>query len=208
MHKIPYRRMQPQVPRRAIVAVVDGVLGDQIQAWRERYDARHATLLPPHLTLCYRPPDAPLADLEAQVRHAFARPILVRLGPVFVLSHREAPLAVSIHATDELEAARQRLFDGTHVQMGGRHEWPWHITCIRYGYKRDCEALLATAAQELALDAPWLIERISYLELRDGRYRPVAEWDLNLDDARPSAAPGREISRNSCGPRARMGVSQ
>lgn len=208
MHKIPYRRMQPQVPRRAIVAVVDGVLGDQIQAWRERYDARHATLLPPHLTLCYRPPDAPLADLEAQVRHAFARPILVRLGPVFVLSHREAPLAVSIHATDELEAARQRLFDGTHVQMGGRHEWPWHITCIRYGYKRDCEVLLATAAQELALDAPWLIERISYLELREGRYRPVAEWDLNLDDVRPSAGPGRETSRNSCGPRARMGASQ
>lgn len=190
------------------MAVVDGVLGDQIQAWRERYDARHATLLPPHLTLCYRPPDAPLADLEAQVRHAFARPILVRLGPVFVLSHREAPLAVSIHATDELEAARQRLFDGTHVQMGGRHEWPWHITCIRYGYKRDCEVLLATAAQELALDAPWLIERISYLELREGRYRPVAEWDLNLDDVRPSAGPGRETSRNSCGPRARMGASQ
>jgi len=180
--------MQPQLPRRAIVAVVDGVLGERIQAWRERYDARHATLLPPHLTLCYRPPDAPLADLEAQVRHAFIQPVLVRLGPVFVLSHREAPLAVSIHNTDQLEAARQRLFDGTHVQMGGRHEWPWHITCIRYGYKRDCQALLAIAAQELALDAPWLIERISYLELRDRRYRPVAEWDLNLNVAGAAGA--------------------
>src|SRR5579864_2284313 len=150
--------MQPPVPRRVLVAVVKGALGDQIQAWRERYDAKHAARLPPHLTLCYRPPDAALADLEHQVRHAFTRPIRVRLGPVFVLNHREAPLAVSVHETEDLEAARRRLFDGRYVQMGGRHEWPWHITCIRYGYKRDCEALLATAARELALDALWLIE--------------------------------------------------
>jgi hypothetical protein len=116
--------------------------------------------------------------MEAQVRHAFSQPVAVRLGPVFVLGHVEAPLAVSIHETELLEEARRRLFDGTHVQMGGRHEWPWHITCIRYGAKRDRDALLATAATELSLDAPWLIDRISYLELRDGRYQPVAEWDL------------------------------
>jgi hypothetical protein len=60
--------------------------------------------------------------------------------------------------------------------MGGRHEWPWHITCIRYGHKRDRGALLAAAAGELALDAPWLIDTISYLELRDGRYEPLVEW--------------------------------
>jgi 2'-5' RNA ligase superfamily len=170
--------MQPPVPRRVLVAVVTGSLGDQIQAWRERYDARHAARLPPHLTLCYRPPDAALTDLEAQVRHAFDEPVPVRLGPVFVLGHPEAPLAVSVHETDQLEAARRRLFDGTHVQMGGRHEWPWHITCIRYGYKREREELLAAAAQELALDEPWLIDRVSYLELRNGRYEPLAEWDL------------------------------
>jgi hypothetical protein len=170
--------MQPPVPRRVLVAVVTGSLGDQIQAWRERYDARHAARLPPHLTLCYRPPDAAVTALEAQVRHAFDEPVPVRLGPVFVLGHPEAPLAVSVHETDLLEAARRRLFDGTHVQMGGRHEWPWHITCIRYGYKRERGELLAAAAQELALDGPWLIDRVSYLELRNGRYEPLAEWDL------------------------------
>jgi hypothetical protein len=168
--------------------VVRGNLGDQIQAWRERYDAKHAARLPPHLTVCYRPPDASIAQLEAQVRHAFAAPVNVRLGQVFVLGHPEAPLAVSIHDTDVLEAARKRLFDGSTVQMGGRHEWPWHITCIRYGYKRDRETLLQAAAQELALDSAWLIDRISYLELRDGRYQPVAEWDLS-----PASAPVRGI---------------
>ena len=172
--------MQPPVPRRVLVAVVPGPLGEQIQAWRERYDARQAARLPPHLTVCYRPPEAGLDAIEAQVRYAFAAPVPVRLGAVFVLGHPEAPLAVSIHDTEHLEAARQRLFDGTYVQMGGRHEWPWHITCIRYGYKRDREELLSAAAVELALDAPWLIERISYLELRDGRYQPVAEWDLSV----------------------------
>jgi hypothetical protein len=97
---------------------------------------------------------------------------------VFVLGHPEAPLAVSLHETGRLDQARQRLFDGIHTQMGGRHEWPWHITCVRYGYKRDRDELLAAASTELALDAPWLIDRISYLELRDGRYHSVAEWDL------------------------------
>jgi 2'-5' RNA ligase superfamily protein len=190
-------RMQPAGPRRVLVAVVTGPLGDQIQAWRERYDARHAARLPPHLTVCYRPPDAPLTDLEAQVRHAFDEPVPVRLGTVFVLGHPEAPLAVSVHETDALEAARRRLFDGTRVQMGGRHEWPWHITCIRYGYKRNRDALLAAAADELALDASWLIDRISYLESRDGRYQPLAEWDLTHN------GPERGTQRSSYEPRLR-----
>jgi hypothetical protein len=97
---------------------------------------------------------------------------------VFVLGHPEAPLAVSLQETAQLDLARERLFDRTYVEMGGRHEWPWHITCIRYGYKRDRDELLTAAATELALDVSWLIDRISYLELRDGRYVPVAEWDL------------------------------
>ena len=162
-----------------------GEAGRQIQAWRERHDAKHAARLPPHLTVCYRPPDASLDVLEAQVRHAFKAPVRVRLGPVFVLAHAEAPLAVSIHDTAELEMARQRLFDGTHIQMGGRHEWPWHITCIRYGHSRDREALLALAADELALSEPWLIDRISYLELRNGRYEALADWSLLLSNRLP-----------------------
>lgn len=178
--------MQPPPGRRVLVAVVDGEAGRHIQAWRERHDPKQATRLPPHLTVCYRPPDVPLEILEAQVRHAFREPVQVRLGPVFVLAHAEAPLAVGIHDTDELDTVRQRLFDGTHVQMGGRHEWPWHITCIRYGHSRDREALLAMAADELALDEPWLIDRISYLELRNGRYEALAEWCLI-----PTSAPAR-----------------
>src|SRR5690242_18553440 len=84
---------QPSLPRRVLVATVRGALGERIQAWRERYDPKHAARLPPHLTLCYRPPlDAPLSAIEAQVRHAFHTPVAVRLGAVFVLQHREAPL--------------------------------------------------------------------------------------------------------------------
>ena len=170
--------METPARRRVLVAVVGGEPGDRIQAWRERHDPKQAARLPPHLTVCYRPPDAPAADIEAQVRHAFPEPVAVRLGPVFVLPHPEAPLAVSIHQAEALDAARRRLFDGRYVQLGGRAEWPWHITCIRYGHSRDRDALLATAAEQLALDQPWLIETISYLELRDRRYEPVAEWDL------------------------------
>ena len=172
--------METQVGRRVLVAVVSGVLGEHIQAWRARYDAKQAARLPPHLTVCYRPPvDAPLESLEAQVRHAFSAPVTVRLGPVFVLAHQEAPLAVSVHDTAALDAARVRLFDGRFVEMGGRHEWPWHITCIRYGHNRDREALLATAAAELSLDAPWVIDTITYLDLRKGKYEALAEWSLH-----------------------------
>jgi 2'-5' RNA ligase len=177
--------MRPPLGRRVLVAVVPGELGACIQAWRERHDAKQAARLPPHLTLCYRPPvEASLHHLERQVRHAFAAPVTVRLGGVFVLAHKEAPLAVSVLQTEALDEARRRLFDARYVEMGGRHEWPWHITCIRYGHSRDREALLAAAAEELALDAPWRIETISYLELQNGRYEPLAEWHLTPDPAR------------------------
>ena len=171
--------MESPVGRRVLVATVPGELGRRIQAWRERHDARQAMRLPPHLTVCYRPPvDTPVDAIEAQVRHAFVEPVDVRLGEVFVLNHREEPLAVRVLNTDALDGARVRLFDGCHVQMGGRDDWPWHITCVRYGYNKDRDALLAAAATELALNAPWTIDEISYLELRDGRYEPVAEWQI------------------------------
>jgi hypothetical protein len=176
-----------------LVAVVTGPSGAQIQAWRERHDTKHAARLPPHLTVCYRPPsDASIEAIESQVRHAFPAAVPVRLGSVFYLPHPESPLVVSVHEAEHLDAARVRLFDGMHVQMGGRHEWPWHITCIRYGHKRDREALLSLAADELSIDAPWLIDRISYLELREGRYQPVAEWDLAT-----SVSPAAESARGT-----------
>jgi hypothetical protein len=170
--------METPPRRRVLVAVVAGHLGAQIQAWREKYDAKHAARLPPHLTLCYRPPDGPLEALEAQVRHGFPRPIAVRLGGVFVLAHREAPMAVQVLETTDLDDARRRLFDRTHAELGGRDNWPWHITCVRYGHNRDRDALLAAAAEELAIDELWTISTVSYLELHGGRYEAVAEWAL------------------------------
>ena len=173
--------MQTPPGRRVLVAVVPGEMGERIQAWRERHDAKHAARLPPHLTVCYRPPaEANLDVIEKQVRHGFSAPVTVRLGAVFVLAHAEAPLAVRVLQTEALDEARRRLFDASFVQMGGRNEWPWHITCIRYGHSRDREALLTTAAEELALDVAWRIDSISYLELRNGRYEPLAEWRLNV----------------------------
>src|SRR5690242_4136647 len=101
--------MQSAPPRRALVAVVGGPLGDLIQTWRERHDARHAARLLPHLTVCYRPPAAPLDAIEAQVRHAFRQPVEVRLGACFYLAHPESPLVVGVHETEQLDLARQRL---------------------------------------------------------------------------------------------------
>jgi hypothetical protein len=170
--------MQEATPRRVLVAPVTGELGARIQAWREQYDPRQAWRLPPHLTVCYRPPDEPLDVLEAQVRHAFPQRVRVRLGAVGELPHREVPLVVQVFDTDLLDAARVRLFDGTYTQMGGRSEWPWHITCVRYGQSRDRPALLEAASHELALDHPWTITHLTYMERRNGRYEPLAEWLL------------------------------
>lgn len=170
--------MQPPPVKRVLAATVPGELGARIQAWREKYDPKHAWRLPPHLTLCYRPPDVPLGLIEAQVRHAFPCPVDVRLGGVFFLSHREAPLAVQVLETTALDEARRRLFDGAYVQMGGRDDWPWHITCVRYGRSRDCRALLEVAARELVLHRTWSIRAACCLELRNGRYEAVAMWNL------------------------------
>jgi hypothetical protein len=175
--------MELPVGRRVLVATVRGELGERIQRWRERHDEKHAKRLPPHLTVCYRPPvDVPLEQLEAQVRHGFPEPVTVRLGGPIVLNHREQPVAVAVLETEALDAARHRLFDERYVEMGGRHEWPWHITSVRYGHNReDLPALLALAETDLRLDAPWTIDEISYLELRNGRYAPVAEWRLSAN---------------------------
>jgi hypothetical protein len=170
----------PPPPRRVLVANVTGELGARIQAWRERHDLKQAWRLPPHLTVCYRPPSANPDEIEAQVRHAFPTPIQVRLGPVGELAHREIPMIVTVHDTAELDRARERLFDGTYVQMGGRTDWPWHITCVRYGEKRDRAALIEAASHELALDHPWTISMVSYMELRQGRYESLADWLLGL----------------------------
>jgi 2'-5' RNA ligase superfamily len=167
----------PEV-RRVLVAVVAGDVGQRIQTWREAHDAWRAKLLPPHLTLCYRPPHAPLELIEAQVRYAFPQPITVRLGGVTELPNRDRTLVVEILDAAALDTARQHLFDATHVAMGGYREWPWHITWVRYGVRCDSAALLALAEHDLRFDAPWTIDSVSLLELHDRQYSPVAEWRL------------------------------
>jgi hypothetical protein len=148
-------------------------------------------LLPPHLTLCYRPPHAPLEEIEAQVRYAFPRPVAVRLGGVAELPNRDRTLVVEVLDAAELDQARRRLFDTTHAEMGGYREWPWHITWVRYGIKCDSAAMLALAEPELTFDEPWTIETVSLLELRSGRYEAVAEWDLaRWSGSYPPVRPG------------------
>jgi 2'-5' RNA ligase len=165
-------------PRRVLVAVVPGVAGQRIQAWREAHDAWRSRLLPPHLTLCYRPPRVPASQIEAQVRHAFPRPVAVRLGGVTELPNRDRTLVVEVLDAADLDRARRLLFDTTFAEMGGYREWPWHITWVRYGIKCDSAALLALAAHDLSFDQPWTIDTVSLLELRAGRYESVAEWRL------------------------------
>jgi len=170
-------------PKRVLVAIVPGALGARIQTWRAEHDAWRARLLPPHLTICYRPPHGPLDTIAAQVRHAFPRPVPVRLGGVAQLPNKDGTLVVEVLDTAELDSARRRLFDCTHAEMGGYREWPWHITWIRYGVRRDAAALLALAADALRFDAPWTIDSLSLMELRDGRYEQAAEFALGSDQA-------------------------
>jgi hypothetical protein len=120
----------------------------------------------------------PLELIEAQVRHAFPEPIGVRMGGVAQLPNRDGTLVVLVEEAAQLDDARRRLFDAAHVELGGYREWPWHITWIRYGVRCDSAAMLALAQDALRFDCPWTIETISLLELREGRYGPVAEWRL------------------------------
>ena len=173
-----HRMSAPEPPRRVLVVVVPGEIGARIQAWREAHDARRAQLLPPHMTLCYRAPHTPPELIEAQVRYAFPMPVVVRLGGVTELPNRDRTLVVEVLDAAELDQARRRLFDATHAAMGGYREWPWHVTWVRYGVRRDSAALLALAERDLRFDAPWTIDTVSLLELREGRYESVAEWHV------------------------------
>ena len=42
--------------RRVLVAVVTGVIGERVQAWRDEHDPGQARRIPPHSTLAYWPP--------------------------------------------------------------------------------------------------------------------------------------------------------
>ncbi len=161
--------------RRVLVAVVTGELGARIQAWRQHHDPEQARRLPPHATLCYWAPVVEPDLLERQVRHAFDRPIAARLGGVHEFDNRDNTFYVRVEDTAELDAARLRLYDGTHLELPRRPDWTWHVTCVRYG-KNGNVAELRRRATELRLDAPWRVDTVAYLELRGDRYETVAEW--------------------------------
>jgi len=161
-----------------LVAVVTGEVGARIQAWRERYDPVQARRLPPHTTLCYRAPTAEHDLLERQVRHAFDRPITARLGSVHEFDNREHTLYLEVRDTAALDEARSRLYEGTHLELLGRPDWTWHVTCVRNSRSRPDLEALRRAATELDLDAAWPIDTIAYLELRGDRYEALATWQV------------------------------
>lgn len=165
--------------RRVLVAPVNGALGDRIQAWREVNDPRYAAVMRPHLTLCYQPTAAECALIEAQVRHALPGPLHVRLAEVCELPNRDATVCIGIRDTTELDAARERLFDGAFVQLEGHRTFRWHITCVRKGVNRDRSALIASAALALAVENHELvIDTVELLERGPQRYEPLARWPL------------------------------
>ena len=161
--------------RRVLVAVVTGEPGERIQAWRKRHDPQQARRLPPHATLCYHAPVIDAALLERQVRHAFPRPVTVRLGAVREFDNAEHTFYVSMDRNAALDDARRRLYDGKHLALPGAPSWTWHVTCVRDSTSRDQRAL-REAALALRIAEKWLVDTIAYLELRGEVYEPVATW--------------------------------
>lgn len=163
--------------RRILIAPVTGSLGDRIQAWRQEHDPEQALRIPPHATLCYWVPAVDPAALEHQIRHAFDRPVSARLGKVHQFDNRDRTFYIEVLETGELDAARSRLYDGTHFQLPGDPNWTWHITCVRYTRGKDIDDLLQ-AAGDLHLDCDWRLDTVSCMELRDKRYQSIAEWKI------------------------------
>ena len=163
--------------RRILVAVVTGEAGDLIQAWRVEHDPEQADRLPPHSTLCYWAPDVPLEELEKQLRHAFPKPVSVRLGSVREFDNDQHTFYVEVAGAEALEECRKALYDGAFAQLPQTEAWTWHITCVRDSRGRDLEAL-REAAKTLELPYAWHVERVSLLQLNGDRYDELASWDL------------------------------
>lgn len=172
---------EPPERRRVLAAIVTGPAGDAIQAWREVHDPQQAHRLPPHATLCYGLPSEPAEIIDAQIRHAFLQPVSVRLGGVHEFNNRDGTFYVEVGDTDQLNAARQRLYDGHFLTLPGRFDFTWHVTCVRYPKNTEREAL-RTAARELeasiANHPVWTIDTVASLELQDGIYFPFTTWTL------------------------------
>jgi hypothetical protein len=157
--------------------VVTGEAGDRIQRWREVHDAEQASRLPPHTTLCYWTPQIEPDLLGRQVRHAFAKPVTVKLSEVREFDNDQHTFYVELLNTTALNDARKRLYDGKHVALPGFREWEWHVTCVRESLGRDLVEL-RQLANGLRIDSQWRIDTVVYLELRGDRYEPLASWCL------------------------------
>lgn len=167
--------------RRVLVAVVTGDVGDRIQAWREEFDPAQARRLPPHVTLAYWATVAPEDEsrFDAQVRYAFPSPIPVRLGEVHQFDNPDETFYVDVRETSALDAARARLFDGTHFSFPEqRTSWDWHVTVVRYGIRADMSAI-RPHLDALRIHNAWVVDTIAWLELRDGVYHELRRWTLS-----------------------------
>ena len=118
--------------RGILLAVVTGEAAARIQRWREAHDPDQARRYPPHATLCYRVPDdldahGGIEALDAQVRHAFPAPLDVALGRPRIFENPGRTMYVEVRDHEALDAARERLTDGTHLDLPGREGWTWHV---------------------------------------------------------------------------------
>mgnify|MGYP001380127553 CR=1 FL=1 len=163
--------------RRILAAVVTGDAGERIQAWRKEHDPAEARRLPPHMTLCYWLQAVEPERLEQQVRHAFDRPVVVRLGAVREFDNDQQTFYVEVLDAAPLDRARERLYDGAFLNLPELRAWTWHVTCVRESRDRDRERL-REAAGRLELNRPWPVDRVAYLELRGDRYEPIAAWTV------------------------------
>lgn len=162
------------------MAPVTGALGDHIQAWRLKYDPQQAERLPPHATVLYwaNLEDDQDAALEAQIRHAFPGPVEVHLTEVKQFLNPDQTRYIEVTETNDLDAARARLFDCTHLLLPEqRQTWEWHVTIVRYGIKADM-SVIKPAISQLSLQKTRVVDTLLLLELRDGIYHEVTRWDL------------------------------
>lgn len=162
-------RSSTEGPGRNLLQIrVTGEPGRIIQEFRERHDPVEATRHQPHVSLRYWPhatgPEPP-GTLEAQVRHAFDRPVTVTLGRAEPLPRDKDVLAVTLAGHSGLDRAEGRLFDGSiHASAAFTREMhrTWHITCVRSikGGSRDA---VADAGRMLVLDRAWTVDTVEYL---------------------------------------------
>jgi hypothetical protein len=120
----------------------------------------------------------------------------VRLGGVREFDNDEHTFYVEVLDTAPLDRARGRLYDGAHAALPLLKEWTWHVTCIRNSRRCDPHEL-RVHAQKLTLDAPWMVDTVSFMELRGDRSKPLATWHVDTPmgaaDPHPSAwLPPRE----------------